>query len=63
MMCGKFWLQFIKTCFAIYMKILNYETILGLYSPTSGSVKILDYDIRTDLDKIRSLIGYCPQIK
>jgi ATP-binding cassette subfamily A (ABC1) protein 3 len=29
--------------------------------PTTGTAKILDYDIRKDMDKIRTSIGFCPQ--
>ena len=34
----------------------------GLYPPTSGTGSIMDYDLRNELDEIRSIIGYCPQI-
>lgn len=34
----------------------------GLYSPTSGSGQLMGYDLRNDCDKIRSIMGYCPQI-
>jgi ATP-binding cassette subfamily A (ABC1) protein 3 len=29
--------------------------------PTTGTAKILNYDIRMDMDKIRTSIGFCPQ--
>jgi ATP-binding cassette subfamily A (ABC1) protein 3 len=35
--------------------------LCGLYSPSSGTAKILGHDIRTHMDKIRSSIGFCPQ--
>ncbi len=35
--------------------------LCGLYSPNAGTAYILDHDIRTNLDKIRSSIGFCPQ--
>jgi ABC-type multidrug transport system ATPase subunit len=35
--------------------------LIGLYSPTSGSVYIDGYDIRENLDKVRESIGLCPQ--
>jgi len=30
-------------------------------TPTSGSAKIIDYDIGSDFSEIRALIGVCPQ--
>jgi ATP-binding cassette subfamily A (ABC1) protein 3 len=36
--------------------------LCGLYTPDSGTAEILDHDIRYDLEKIRSSIGFCPQI-
>ncbi len=36
--------------------------LCGLYPPTSGTTKIMGYDLRTNIDHIRSLIGYCPQV-
>nr|QUF59432.1 ATP-binding cassette transporter Abca3-like4 [Brachionus angularis] len=35
--------------------------LCGLYSPDSGTVNIFGYDIRTDMYKIRTSIGFCPQ--
>jgi ATP-binding cassette subfamily A (ABC1) protein 3 len=35
--------------------------LCGLYSPNAGTAYILEHDIRTNLDKIRSSIGFCPQ--
>ena len=33
----------------------------GLYSPTSGTATINGYSILTDIDKIRTSLGICPQ--
>jgi ABC-type Fe3+/spermidine/putrescine transport system ATPase subunit len=35
--------------------------LIGLYSPTSGSVYIDGYDIRENLEKVRESLGLCPQ--
>lgn len=35
--------------------------ILGMIEATSGTIIIDDNDIRNNIDKIRSLIGICPQ--
>ncbi|CAF0704109.1 unnamed protein product [Brachionus calyciflorus] len=35
--------------------------LCGLYSPDSGTAKILGHDIRTHMSKIRTSIGFCPQ--
>lgn len=37
------------------------NTLLGFYPPSSGSARVLGYDIRTDTRKIRSLVGYMPE--
>jgi ABC-2 type transport system ATP-binding protein len=37
------------------------QTLLGFYPPTSGTARVLDLDIRTDIRKIRHLIGYMPE--
>ncbi len=35
--------------------------LCGIYSPTSGTAKILNYDIVLEMDKIRTSLGFCPQ--
>ena len=35
--------------------------LCGLYSPNEGTAYILDQDIRTQIDNIRSSLGFCPQ--
>jgi ABC-type multidrug transport system ATPase subunit len=35
--------------------------LCGIYPPTSGTAYIMNHDLRTDLDHIRSALGYCPQ--
>jgi ABC-2 type transport system ATP-binding protein len=37
------------------------NTLLGFYKPSSGSARVLGYDIQTDTRQIRSLIGYMPE--
>jgi ABC-2 type transport system ATP-binding protein len=37
------------------------NTLLGFHKPLRGTARILGYDIRTELDKIRSLIGFMPE--
>ena len=36
--------------------------LVGLYPPSSGSAYIMGYNLSTQLDRIRSTIGYCPQV-
>lgn len=33
----------------------------GIYAPSSGSATILGYDIKTQMEKIRTSMGFCPQ--
>lgn len=35
--------------------------LTGLFPPTSGTALINGYDIRTDMDSIRTYLGMCPQ--
>jgi ABC-type multidrug transport system ATPase subunit len=35
--------------------------LCGIYPPTSGTASILGYDIVTEMDKIRTSLGFCPQ--
>jgi ABC-2 type transport system ATP-binding protein len=37
------------------------NTLVGFYKPSSGSARVLGYDIRTHAGKIRSLVGYMPE--
>ena len=37
------------------------NTLLGFYKPTSGSARVLGYDIRSETRRIRSLVGYMPE--
>ena len=37
------------------------NTLLGFYTPQSGSARIFGHDIRTDKRKIRGLVGYMPE--
>ena len=36
--------------------------LCGLYPPTTGTADIMGYNLRTQLDQIRSIIGFCPQV-
>lgn len=36
--------------------------LCGLYPPSSGTAQIFGYDLRTQMDKIRCIMGYCPQV-
>ena len=37
------------------------NTLLGFYKPSSGSARVFGHDIRTEVRKIRSLVGYMPE--
>jgi ABC-2 type transport system ATP-binding protein len=37
------------------------NTLLGFYKPTSGSARVLGFDIRMEARRIRSLVGYMPE--
>ncbi len=37
------------------------NTLLGFHKPSRGTARILGHDIRTDLDRIRSLVGFMPE--
>jgi ABC-2 type transport system ATP-binding protein len=37
------------------------QTLVGFCLPSSGTARVLGYDIRRDLPRIRSLIGYMPE--
>jgi ABC-2 type transport system ATP-binding protein len=37
------------------------NTLLGFYKPSSGSARVLGYDVRTETRLIRSLVGYMPE--
>ena len=37
------------------------QTLVGFCQPSSGTARVLGYDIRHDLPRIRSLIGYMPE--
>jgi ATP-binding cassette subfamily A (ABC1) protein 5 len=34
--------------------------LTGIISPNTGSAEIFDYDIRENMDEIRSIMGVCP---
>ncbi|KDR09441.1 hypothetical protein L798_00662, partial [Zootermopsis nevadensis] len=42
-------------------KTTTMSILTGMYSPTSGSVRINGYDICKNLDKVRESLGLCPQ--
>jgi ABC-2 type transport system ATP-binding protein len=37
------------------------QTLVGFCSPSSGTARVLGYDIRRDLPQIRAMIGYMPE--
>src|SRR5256712_8046552 len=37
------------------------HTLLGFHPPSSGTAHIFDSDIRSDANRIKSLIGYMPE--
>jgi ABC-2 type transport system ATP-binding protein len=37
------------------------STILGFHRPRRGTLRVLGWDVRTDLDQIRAAIGYMPE--
>jgi len=37
------------------------NTLLGFYQPSRGTARIFGHDIRMDLRRVRSLIGYMPE--
>lgn len=42
-------------------KTTTMSIMTGFFPPTTGSVTIYGYDVRTDMDKIRQDLGMCPQ--
>ena len=42
-------------------KTTSFKCLSNEIIPTVGSIKIKDYDITKDFNKVRNLIGYCPQ--
>jgi len=42
-------------------KTTTFKSLTGGITPTSGEVTICGMDIMTHFDKVRKLIGYCPQ--
>jgi ABC-2 type transport system ATP-binding protein len=37
------------------------NTLLGFYKSTGGSARVFGYDVRTEIRKIRGLVGYMPE--
>jgi ABC-2 type transport system ATP-binding protein len=37
------------------------NTLLGFHKPSAGSARILGFDILTDIEKVRSLVGFMPE--
>lgn len=42
-------------------KTTTMSILTGLFPPTSGTAVIYGKDIKTDMDRIRSSMGMCPQ--
>lgn len=41
--------------------VLSHLFFKGMFAPTSGEIYIHDYNIRTQLNQVRDLLGLCPQ--
>jgi hypothetical protein len=41
----------------------GWVSTVGFTQPTSGTADVEGFDIRTDMDRIYSLMGVCPQAK
>src|SRR5579862_6201003 len=37
------------------------QTLVGFCPPSSGTARVLGYDIKSDIGKIRELVGYMPE--
>ncbi len=37
------------------------NTLLGFYAPASGSARVFGHEVRSEVNKVRSLIGYMPE--
>lgn len=48
-------------CFKSNTLVFHRSVLTGLFPPTSGTAKIYDKDIRTDMLQIRKSLGMCPQ--
>jgi len=42
-------------------KTTTINVLCGLLEPTSGSISVASYDVRKELEKVKELIGVCPQ--
>ena len=42
-------------------KSTTFKILMNEVESTNGTVQIGQYDVRTDFDKTRKMIGYCPQ--
>jgi ABC-2 type transport system ATP-binding protein len=42
-------------------KTVTIKILCGIFEPTSGSAKLCGFDIKTQMNKIREIIGLCPQ--
>ncbi len=42
-------------------KSTTYRILTGYLKPTSGTIKVKDYEISEDMDKIKEMIGYLPE--
>ena len=56
MLCGKH-----KNFLIINLKHYLSHEFKGIYPPTSGTAKILGYDIVQNMEEIRTSLGFCPQ--
>ena len=42
-------------------KTTTYRILTGYLKPTSGTIKVKDFDIKTDIQEIKKMIGYLPE--
>lgn len=42
-------------------KSTTFKALTGEIVPTSGSIEICGLDVHSDFEKVRKMIGYCPQ--
>jgi len=42
-------------------KTVTINTLCGIFEPTSGSTKLCGLDTKIQMNKIREIIGLCPQ--
>ena len=36
--------------------------LCGIFPPTSGKAYVMGFNLKNQLDQIRSIVGFCPQV-